>query len=169
MVSAMSPRAGLVAACGVTAAVFVVVAYLAIGAISGAPWSDWPANARSALGIAPAAALTAATAAWLVAGWREGVDFERKWTALGMAVKTVGLAFLMFPVFVLLALVVAEALDQVLAAEPGTFREAWSWMPSIAVYALIFGLMFGAFPALAAATLFCRRYLRLTATGLKTQ
>lgn len=165
----MSPKTALAAACGATAASFVVVAYLAIGAISGTAWSEWPSNARSALGIAPAAALTAATAAWLVAGWREGVDLGRKWTALGMAVKTVGLAFLMFPVFVVLFLAGAELLDQAFAAEPGTFREAWTWMPSIAVYALIFGLLFGAFPALAAATLFCRRYLRLTATGYKTQ
>ncbi len=169
MVSAMSPKRGFIVGCGVTAGVFVAVAYVAIGAMSGAPWSEWPANARSALGIVLAAALTAAVAGWLVAGWREGVDLDRKWTALGMAVKTVSLAFLMFPVFVLLALVVAELLDQVFAAEPGTFREAWVWMPSIAVYALIFGLMFGALPALAAATLFCRRYLRLTATGYKTQ
>ncbi len=113
--------------------------------------------------------MTAGVAAWLVAGWREGVDLGRKWTALGMAIKTVGLAFLMFPVFVLLFLVAAELLDQAFAAEPGTFREAWVWMPSIAIYALIFGLMLGALPALAAATLFCRRYLRLTATGYTTQ
>ena len=165
----MSPKRGLILACAITAAVLVAIAYVAIGAMSGAPWSEWPSNARSALGIAPAAALTAGVAAWLVAGWREGIDLGRKWTALGMAIKTVGLAFLMFPVFVLVFLVAAELLDQAFAAEPGTFREAWVWMPSIAIYALIFGLMLGALPALAAATLFCRRYLRLTATGYTTQ
>jgi hypothetical protein len=169
MVNAMSPERELILACALTAVGLATIAYVAIGALSGAPWSEWPSNARSALGIAPAAALTAALAAWLVAGWRESVDLDRKWTALGMAVKTVGLAFLMFPVFVLLLLIVAELLDQAFAAGPGTFREAWVWMPAIAVYALIFGLMFGALPALAAATLFCRRYLRLTANGHKTQ
>lgn len=158
----MSPKAALTLASALTAAVLVTVAYVGIGAVSGAPWSEWPSNARSALGIAPAAAMTAGLAAWLVVGWREGTDLDRKWTPIGMAFKTVALAFLMFPVFVLICLMIAELLDQALAAAPGTFREAWVWMPSIALYALIFGVMLGALPALAAEFFLCRRYLRLT-------
>lgn len=160
----MSPKAALTLASALTAAVLVVIAYVGIGAMSGIAWSQWPSNARTALGIAPAAAMTAGLAAWLIVGWREGADLDRKWSPMGMAVKTVALAFLMFPVFVLLCLAIAEVFDQMFAASPGTFREAWVWMPPIALYAVIFGVVLGALPALAAEFFLCRRYLRLTTT-----
>lgn len=164
----MTPRAQLIASSAAAAALLVVAACAIVAWAAKVQWSAWPPEAFAVLSVVPAAAIAAAIAARSIAAWREGVDLKRQWSPLGMAFKIVVLAFLIFPVFVVAFLLVAEGVQQA-AGDTGSFAEAWRWMPSIAVYSLVYGVLLGSLPALAAATIFCRRYLRRTATGTATQ
>lgn len=159
----IAPRTWLVLASAAVALALAVVAYGLIVVKSGAPWT-W-SNSRPLLAIAPAAALAAGLSAWWVGGWY-GVTATGK-PPLGMAIRIVALAFVQFPVFVLVGLVGAQLLDQLFAAQASGVREAWPLLSAIAVYALLFGLLLGALPAIAIELFICRRYLRLTASAVQ--
>src|SRR3546814_2583711 len=65
--------------------------------LSGAGLSSWHRNAGASLSIAPAAAMAAGLASWWITAWWENVDRDaRKWTAFGLALRMVVLAFLLF-------------------------------------------------------------------------
>src|SRR3546814_9076318 len=74
-----------------------VMAYVAIGVLSGAGLSSGHRNAGASLSIAPAAAMAAGLASWWITAWWENVNRDaRKWTAFGLALRMVVLAFLLF-------------------------------------------------------------------------
>ena len=143
------------------AAVLAVCAYVVIGFLSGAGLASWHQSAGASLGVAPAAAAAAGLASWWITAWWENVDRDaRSWTAFGMALRTVVLAFLLFAPLAALSSGLVVAVDHVFAAAPGSLDEALAWVPAIAVYAVLFGLMLGALPALCIEYFLCRRFLR---------
>ncbi|MFC3717006.1 hypothetical protein ACFONC_12660 [Luteimonas soli] len=144
----------------VVAAVLAVLAYVVIGVLSGAGLSSWHRNAGASLSVAPAAAMAAGLASWWVTAWWENVDRDaRKWTAFGLALRTVGLSFLLFAPLASAWMALAESVAYLFSGTGG-LGEALAWVPAIAVYAVLFGLMLGALPALCIEYFLCRRFLR---------
>src|SRR3546814_12485838 len=89
----MTARKRLACASAALAGVLAVLAYVAIGMLSGAGLSSWHRNAGAPLSIAPAAAMAAGPASWWITGWREVVArAARKWTAFGVPLRMGGLA-----------------------------------------------------------------------------
>jgi hypothetical protein len=144
----------------VVAAVLAVLAYVVIGVLSGAGLSSWHRNAGASLSVAPAAAMAAGLGSWWVTAWWENVDRDtRSWTAFGLALRTVVLAFLLFAPLAAAWMTLAESTAYLFAGSGG-LGAALSWVPAIAVYAVLFGLMLGALPALCIEYFLCRRFLR---------
>jgi len=157
----MSTRAHLAWTGAVVAAVLAVLAYLLIGVASGAGMASWHDAAGASLAVVPAAAMAAGLASWWITAWWENVDRDvRKWTAFGLALRTVALAFLMFAPLATLCLGLVESLRHLASGAGGSLREALSWVPAVAVYAVLFGLLLGALPALCIEYFLCRRFLR---------
>lgn len=143
------------------AAALAVVAYVVIGILSGAGLASWHRNAGASLSVAPAAAMAAGLASWWITAWWENVDRDaRKWTASGLALRTVVLAFLLFAPLASLWIGLAEGAAHLVSDTAGSFGEALAWVPAIAVYAVLFGLLLGALPALCIEYFLCRRFLR---------
>lgn len=142
------------------AAVLAVLAYVAIGAGSGAGLATWHQGAGTTLAMAPAAAMAAGLGSWWITAWWENVDRDlRKWTAFGLALRTVALAFLLFAPLAAAWMVLAEGTAYLLAGSGG-LGATLVWVPAIAVYAVLFGLLLGALPALCIEYFLCRRFLR---------
>jgi hypothetical protein len=145
----------------VVAAVLAVLAYVVIGVLSGAGLSSWHRNAGASLSVAPAAAMAAGLGSWWVTAWWENVDRDtRSWTAFGLALRTVALAFLMFAPLATLWMGLVEGVAHLASGAAGDVRAALFWVPAIAVYAVLFGLLLGAMPALCIEYFLCRRFLR---------
>src|SRR3546814_18443421 len=90
----MTARKRLAWASAALAGVLAVLAYVAIGMLSGAGLSSWPRNAGAPLSIAPAAAMAAGLASWWITARWETVDRDaRRGTAFGLALPRVGLGF----------------------------------------------------------------------------
>lgn len=156
----MTPRSRLALHGALAAAALAVLAYVAIGLLSGAGLASWFRNATSSLAIAPAAAMAAWLAAWWCVGWWRNVAHERAWTPVGMALRIVVLAFLLFPPLTAVWIACVEAIARLFAAAPAGFGEAMAWVPAIAVYATLFGVLLGFVPALCVEYFLCRRFLR---------
>ncbi|MDN5781583.1 MAG: hypothetical protein L0H23_06105 [Luteimonas sp.] len=157
----MTPRKRLAWTSAAVAAALALFAYIAIGMLSGAGLASWHQNARASLSVAPAAAMAAGLASWWITAWWENVDRDaRKWTAFGLALRTVVLAFLMFAPLATLWMGLVEGAGHLVSGSSGNLREALSWVPAIAVYAVLFGLLLGAMPALCIEFFLCRRFLR---------
>lgn len=151
------------------AAALALFAYIAIGTLSGAGLASWHQNARASLSVAPAAGMAAGLASWWITAWWQNVDRDaRKWTAFGLALRTVVLAFLMFAPLATLWMGVMESASHLLSGASGQLGEALAWVPAIAVYAVLFGLLLGAMPALCIEYFLCRRFLR-QARGLDSE
>ncbi|MGV8930922.1 MAG: hypothetical protein ACOH1R_02235 [Luteimonas sp.] len=163
----MTPRSRLVAVSACAAAALAVFAYIAIGLVSGAGLASWHQNAKASLSFAPAAAMAAGLAAWWVVGWWQGADAARKWTPFGMAWRSVALAFLLFPPLATAWVAAVESIAHVVSGAPGPLAVALAWVPALAVYAALFGVMLGAMPALCISYFLCRWFLQQTraATG----
>lgn len=156
----MTPRR-LALASASTAGLLAVFGYVAIGVLSGAGLASWHQNAKASLSVAPAAAMAAGLASWWIAAWWQNVDRDaRKWTGFGMALRTVVLAFLMFAPLATAWMAGVEAIGYLLSGRDGGLRAALAWVPAIAVYAVLFGLLIGAMPALCIEFFLCRRFLR---------
>jgi hypothetical protein len=156
----MTPRRQLALASALAAGLLAMSGYIAIGLLSGAGLASWHQNAKASLSVAPAAAMAAGLAAWWIVGWWESVDRDaRKWTAFNMALRTVVLAFLMFPPLATAWMAGVEAIGYLVSGAPGGLRAALAWVPAIAVYAVLFGLLIGALPALCIEYFLCRRFL----------
>ena len=113
------------------------------------------------LAEALAAAMAAGLASWWITAWWQNVDRDaRKWTAFGLALRTVVLAFLMFAPLATLWMGAMESASHVLSGATGRLGDALAWVPAIAVYAVLFGLLLGAMPALCIEYFLCRRFLR---------
>lgn len=156
----MTHRSRLALQSALAAGALAVLAYVAIGLMSGAGLASWFRNATSALAIAPATAMAAWLAAWWCVGWWRNVDGLRPWTPIGMALRIVVLAFLLFPPLVAAWIACGEAIARLFAAAPAAFGEAMAWVPAIAVYATLFGVLLGFVPALCIEYFLCRRFLR---------
>jgi len=157
----MSARAQLAATNAGIAAVLAVLAYLVVGIASGAGLASWHAAAGASLAVVPAAAMAAALGSWWITAWWENVDRDaRRWTALGLALRTVALAFLLFAPLAASCLGLVESLRHLASGAGDSLREALSWVPAVAVYAVLFGLLLGALPALCIEYFLCRRFLR---------
>jgi hypothetical protein len=61
-----------------------------------------------------------------------------------------------------------ESAAHLLSGASGPLGEALAWVPAIAVYAVLFGLLLGAMPALCIEYFLCRRFLR-QARGLDSE
>ena len=156
----MTPRKRLAWISAAVAASLALFAYIAIGMLSGAGLASWHQNARASLSVAPAAAMAAGLGSWWVTAWWENVDRdERKWTAFGLASRTVALAFLLFAPLAAAWMLLAESTAYLFSGSGG-LGAALSWVPAIAVYAVLFGLLLGALPALSIEYFLCRRFLR---------
>ena len=165
----MRPRKRLAWTSAAVAAGLALFAYVAIGMLSGAGLASWHHNARASLSVAPAAAMAAGLASWWITAWWQNVDRDaRKWTAFGLALRTVVLAFLMFAPLATLWMGVMESASHLLSGASGQLGEALAWVPAIAVYAVLFGLLLGAMPALCIEYFLCRRFLR-QARGLDSE
>ena len=157
----MTPRKRLAWISAAVAAALALFAYIAIGMLSGAGLASWHQNARASLSVAPAAAMAAGLASWWITGWWHNVDRDaRRWTAFGLALRTVALAFLMFAPLATLWMGLVEGVAHLASGAAGDVRAALSWVPAIAVYAVLFGLLLGAMPALCIEYFLCRRFLR---------
>jgi hypothetical protein len=157
----MSARAVLAWTSAVVAATLAVLGYVAVGFASGAGLGSWLRNASSSLAIAPAAAMAAGLASWWITAWWENVDRDaRRWSAFGLALRTVVCAFLLFAPLATLWMSAMESVGRLFAASPGNLRDALAWVPAIAVYAVLFGLLLGGLPALCIEFFLCRRFLR---------
>ena len=142
-------------------AVLAVAAYVVIGVASGAGLAAWHESAGATLAMVPAAAVAAGLASWWITAWWENVDRDaRRWTAFGLAWRTVVLAFLMFAPLATACMALAEGARHLASGDGGSLREAMAWVPAIAVYAVLFGLLLGAVPALCIEYFLCRRFLR---------
>lgn len=166
----MTHRSRLALASTLAAGALAVLACLGIGMMSGTGLESWLRNAKLLLAIVPAAALAAWLAAWWCEGWWRNVDHGHRWTPLGMALRIVVLAFLLFPPLSAAWIAAIEAIAYLFVAAPagvaGGFAEAMAWVPAIAVYATLFGVLLGFLPALCVEYLLCRRFLRIArATG----
>lgn len=157
----MTPRSRLALASALAAAALAVLAYVAIGLMSGAGLESWLRNATSSLAVAPAAAMAAWLAAWWCVGWWRNVDHVRHWTPFGLALRTVVLAFLLFPPLAAAWIAGIETIARLFAAAPAGFAETMAWVPAIAVYAALFGVLLGFMPALCVEYFLCRRFLRI--------
>ena len=143
------------------AAALAVCAYVVIGILSGAGLASWHQNARASLSMAPAAAMAAGLASWWITAWWENVDRDaRRWTAFGLAMRTVVLAFLLFAPLSALWMGLVEGVAHLASGTAGSLGQALAWVPAIAVYAVLFGLLLGALPALCIEYFLCRRFLR---------
>ena len=162
MTPSLSKRAQRLAlASALTAGLLAVFGYVAIGLLSGAGLASWHQNAKASLSVAPAAAMAAGLASWWIVAWWQNVDRDaRKWTAFGMALRTVALAFLMFAPLATVWMAGVEAIGYLFSDRLGGLRAALAWVPAIAVYAVLFGLLIGAMPALCIELFLCRRFLR---------
>jgi len=157
----MTARKHLAWTNAVVAAVLAVLAYVAIGAASGAGLAAWHQGAGATLAMVPAAAGAAGLASWWITAWWENVDRDaRRWTAFGLALRTVVLAFLMFAPLATVCMGLAEGTRHLASGAGGSLGEAMAWVPAIAVYAVLFGLLLGAAPALCIEYFLCRRFLR---------
>ena len=157
----MTPRKRLAWISAAVAAALALFAYIAIGMLSGAGLASWHQNARASLSVAPAAAMAAGLASWWITGWWHNVDRDaRRWTAFGLALRTVALAFLMFAPLATFWMGLVEGVGHLASGSADDIRAALSWVPSIAVYAVLFGLLLGAMPALCIEYFLCRRFLR---------
>lgn len=156
----MTARQRLVASSAVAAVVLALLAWLAIGVMSGAGLSAWSLSARAVLASVPAAGSAAAIAAWSIVGWWQAVKIERRWSAAGMAMRMVVMAFLLFPMLAALWVAMVESVAFVVAPSGESYAETMGYVPAIAVYAVLFGVVLGGLPSLLGATLLCRRFLR---------
>ena len=156
----MTPRLRLVTASACAAAALAAFAYIAIGLVSGAGLASWHQNAKASLSFAPAAAMAAGLAAWWICGWWQGADAARKWTPFGMAWRMVVLAFLLFPPLATAWVAAVESIGHLVSGAPGSLAAALAWVPALAVYAALFGVLLGAMPALCIAYFLCRWFLR---------
>src|SRR3546814_6477384 len=77
----------------------------------------------------------------------------------GLALRMVVLAFLLFAPLAAAWMMLAESTAYLFAGSGG-LGAALAWVPAIAVYAVLFGLMLGALPALCIEYFLCRRFLR---------
>src|SRR3546814_11245950 len=96
---------------------------------------------------------------WSTAWWENVDRAARKWTAFGLALRTVVLAFLLFAPLAAAWMMLAES-TAYLFAGIGGLGAALAWVPAIAVSAVLFGLLLGALPALCIDSFPCRRFLR---------
>ncbi len=143
------------------AAALAVSAYVAIGLLSGAGLASWHQSAGASLSVAPAAAMAAGVASWWITAWWHNVDRDaHKWTASGLALRTVVLAFLLFAPLAMFWMGLVEGAAHLAKGAAGNLGEALAWVPAIAVYAVLFGLLLGALPALCIEYFLCRRFLR---------
>lgn len=157
----MTARAGLAWTSAGVAAALAVFGYVAVGLASGAGLASWHRNAGASLSIAPAAAMAAGLASWWITAWWENVDRDaRRWSAFGLALRTVACAFLLFAPLATLWMGAVEGLGQLFSGTTGNLRAALAWVPAIAVYAVLFGLLLGGLPALCIEFFLCRRFLR---------
>jgi hypothetical protein len=157
----MTARKRLAWISAAAAAALALFAYIAIGMLSGAGLASWHHNARASLSVAPAAAMAAGLASWWITAWWQSVDRDaRKWTAVGLALRTVVLAFLLFAPLATLWMGAMEGAGHLFSGGSGNLREVLAWVPAIAVYAVLFGLLLGAMPALCIEYFLCRRFLR---------
>jgi len=157
----MTPRQQLMLASALAAGLLAMFGYISIGLLSGAGLASWHQNAKASLSVAPAAMMAAGLAAWWIVGWWENVDRDaRRWTAFGMALRTVVFAFLMFPPLATAWMAGVETIGYLVSGAPGGLGAVLSWVPGIAVYAVLFGLLIGALPALCIEFFLCRRFLR---------
>lgn len=157
----MTARAGLAWASAAVAAALAVAGYIAVGLSSGAGLASWHRNAGASLSVAPAAAMAAGLASWWITAWWENVDRDaRKWSAFGLALRTVACAFLLFAPLATLWMGAMEGLGHVFSPGSGDLRAALAWVPAIAVYAVLFGVLLGGLPALCIEFFLCRRFLR---------
>lgn len=157
----MAARARLAWANAALAALLAVLGYIAVGLLSGAGLATWHRNAGASLSVAPAAAMAAGLASWWITAWWENVDREaRRWSAFGLALRTVACAFLLFAPLATLWMGTMEAVGHLVSGQAGGLRAALAWVPAIAVYAVLFGLLLGGLPAMCIEFLLCRRFLR---------
>ena len=156
----MTPRKRLAWESAALAGVLAVLAYVAIGMLGGAGLASWHRYASVSLSVAPAAAMAAGLASWWITAWWENVDRDaRRWTALGLALRIVALAFLLFAPLASAWIALSESVAYLLSGSGG-LGAALAWVPAIAVYAVLFGLLLGALPALGFEFFLCRRFLR---------
>ncbi|MEL1263709.1 hypothetical protein [Pseudoxanthomonas putridarboris] len=155
----MAPRAEFVLVSALLAALLLVVAFVTV--VSG--WQRLPQGdgLGNALKFAPVSALAAGLAAWLASAWhRRAQRAGRRWKAGGLALRTLLIAFLLFPLLLAGWVLAATAADQWMTAQPEPWRDALAWLPVIVFYGSAFAVVYGAVPAFLLEYFACRRYLR---------
>lgn len=149
------------------AVAMAVLGYVMIGLASGAGLDSWLRNAGASLSVAPAAAMAAALSAWWIVSWWENVDRDaRRWSAFGLALRIVVCAFLLFAPLATAWMAAVEAVGHVATGRAGELRATLGWLPALAVYAVLFGVLLGGLPALCIEYFLCRRFLRQARQGV---
>jgi hypothetical protein len=153
----MSPRAEFIGSSLLVAVVLTVGVALVLGA---GPYVGGR-GILSALRMAPAVLLASGMAAWCVVRWHARAAANgRHWRAGGMTLRTLRVAFLLFPLMLAVWAGIALTLDQVAATAPGGLRDALAWLPLAVFYGSLAVIVFGAVPAFLLEYFACRRYLR---------
>lgn len=155
----MAPRTEFVLVSALLAALLLVAAFITV--VVG--WQRLPQGGGlgDALKFAPVAALAAGWAAWLASGWHGRAQRAgRRWKAGGFTLRTLLVAFLLFPLLLAGWVLAATAADQWLAARPEPWRDTVAWLPVIVFYGSVFAVVYGAVPAFLLEYFACRRYLR---------
>ena len=155
----MKPRLEFIVASALVAALLQVIAFTAL-AVS---WWGMEAgdSLRRALMWLPAPMLAAGLAAWYMTNLHARAAMVGKaWSAFGLAWRTVLLALIFYPAFVVGWLLLTALFDQWFAAQPATMQQTRGILPSIVQYSAIFSVVLGALPALAIEYFLSRRYLR---------
>lgn len=115
----------------------------------------------AAVKFVPAALLAAGAGAWFVTRWHGRAGrVGRRWAPGGMTLRTLLVAFLLFPMALAAWLLVTMGIDRIGAASPGNWKESLAWLPVFVFYGSMIAVLFGAVPAFVLEYFVCRRYLR---------
>ena len=163
----MKPRLEFIVVSALVAGLLQVVAFVALAAV----W--WGLDAgdglRRTLLWLPAAMAAAGLAAWFMTGLHgRAAAAGKRWSAFGLAWRTVLLAMIFYPACVAGWHLLTALGDQLWAAQPATMAQTLEILPTLVQYSAIFAVVLGTLPALLIETLVSKRYLRRIAGDSKS-
>jgi len=154
----MAPKIEFVLAATVLALVLTALGHaLATGALADRAGDGW----RTTLVWSPSGGLAALLATCLALRWHaRALARSRRWSAGGLTLRTLLLAYVLLPATVAGWLLFTGLLDQWFAAQAMPMRELLDWVGAIVVASSLAAVVFGAIPAFVCGYFLCRRYLR---------
>lgn len=135
-----------------------LLAFIAIA--GGSDTSQWGRTGYESLKVTPAAFIATLLGTLAVTAWhRRALLRQRRWSAGGLTLRSLLLAFLCFPV----VLVIWFGGMVVLESAGGVLDSGLLWVLPTVLLFTGFAIVFGAVPAFVIEYFVCRRYLRRTA------